>query len=289
MDHKHFRTTSPDITQQLSQDFGSTHDLLLVLENPLPRALSCLRIALTLCNNQSQSNANANANPTSTDYDCIEATRLSIAYVMLELNDPMESLQMAKRVYEKNGYEEGTINNRDNIASRILSRQRIATARLYACEAFCKVGNFKEAISALCDSQLDADDEEEEVVSEFKKETEAFLYTLNKLAYSLAGVKEGTLLQWSEEKTDDNDNPTLPVFNEAVSSLNVSASGLMASIDDVDAAEMHAKIALKSLSLIKDKSYDFARTATSVKKALLCCYLYKGDTSNAVEILQSLR
>ena len=253
-----------------------------MVENPLPRALSCLRIALTLCMNEDNK-----------DLDCIEATRLSIAYVMLELGDPIQSIEMAKLVYESDQKTttDGKTGNDNNIINAALSLHRKATARLYACEAFCKVGNPREAIIALSGQQLPTSNEGNDMIGDFRKGSPKSFTMLNELAYNLAHMKSSTSIDGmivAEEKAL-GDKTNIPKFSEAIGTLHVSLSALMANMDDIEAAEKHATIAWKSLSFTEINTLDLIRTEKSVKKALLYCYLYKGDTDKAIQLLYSMR
>jgi len=271
----------------LDPEIGSPNDLNQIESMLLPRALACLRIAITLCNNTH-----------APDFDCLEATRLSLAYVMLELNEPIECLEMARLVYNNNANDvEGTHENENddnNVLRKALSDRRKATAKLYACEAFCKIGNSKKAFETIFGTC-----EEEELEKELEKESLNSLMTLKQLAYELTCTLPSdeemhiieTCFNTSEEKEDLETLSLMmkrPTLNQAISSLRVSLSGLHASLDNVEAAERNAKLAMKNLEALGGSSVDIEPTARSVKKALLYCYLFKGDTDNTIQLLHSL-
>ena len=209
---------------------------------------------------------------------------------MLELNEPIESLEMAKLVYKGDGNNEDghdEENKGGNLVGTILSDQRKATARLYACEAFCKIGNPRKAYEAIFGPYDDDEIEDDDNESEYPDS----MNMLKKLAYDLACTsadtdEENEDVPSTEETPEHMMKP--PILNQAISCLRVSLSGLHASLDNVDAAERNARCALKNLESIEDTTLDVSGTIRSVKKALLYCYLFKGDTDNAMQLLHTL-
>lgn len=295
----------------LSQNLGSPDDTTQVTQNPLPRALSCLRVALTLCTNDV-------SNPIGKDMDCIEATRLSLAYVLLEMEEYVGALDMAMLVYGKNDVDQESYNNSNanrnsdatgsNIVRRSLSRRRKATARLYACEAYCRIGDTKEAVLVLCgEPPAVSEDNDSDIDTAQKWIGDAG----KKIAMDLAMViprDHGSNQRRREEENDcdndvDIDVSNSPRVNDAMTSFYVSVSGLMASLDDIVEAERHATHALRYLSSSVGASSASSTTndgtgnifagnltgkMASIKRALIYCYINQGDTDKAIKLLREM-
>ena len=101
-------------------------DLEVVKKTPLVRARTCLEISLHLINEAGGKDDHA-----------LASTRLALSYVLLELRDFARALKMAKAVID-----EGSLSNpsKSDVKGRSQLR-KIATARMYASEASCALGD----------------------------------------------------------------------------------------------------------------------------------------------------
>ena len=107
-----------------------------ISSNPLPRILSCLE--------EAQNHSNAMGDAECSDLDCFEAATLSLAYAKLEIKDAAGALDMCKVVLNSDNIAAFAKEDRSNYSSESLRRR--AMARLYACEAFCRLGDPNSAL-----------------------------------------------------------------------------------------------------------------------------------------------
>jgi hypothetical protein len=117
---------------------GSEEDLRNISTNPFPRILSCLEKA------QHLSNGLETGDDVYVDTDCFEASTLSLAYAKLEMKDAAGALEMCKLVLGSDDFATTAEEDRSNYTSESLRRR--AMARLYACEAFCRMGDPTSAL-----------------------------------------------------------------------------------------------------------------------------------------------
>ena len=120
-------------TSLLECTLGSEEDLRNISTNPLPRILSCLEKAQSL-----------SGGSTDADLDCFEAATLSLAYVKLEMNDAAGALEMCKVILGSDDIMAIAKEDRSSYTSESLRRR--AMARVYACEAFCRLGDPNSAL-----------------------------------------------------------------------------------------------------------------------------------------------
>jgi hypothetical protein len=125
-------------TSLIECNLGSEDDLRNISTNPFPRILSCLEKAQHLSSGLKEGQ---NMDP---DLDCFEAATLSLAYAKLELKDAAGALEMCKVVLGSDNIAAIAKEDRSNHTSESLRRR--AMARLYACEAFCRLGDPKSAL-----------------------------------------------------------------------------------------------------------------------------------------------
>ena len=125
-------------TSLIECNLGSDDDLCNISTNPFPRILSCLEKA------QHLSGGTKEGKYVDSDLDCFEAATLSLAYAKLELNDAAGALEMCKAILGSNDIAAIAKEDRTDYTSESL-RSR-AMARLYACEAFCRMGDPNSAL-----------------------------------------------------------------------------------------------------------------------------------------------
>lgn len=138
-------TTSSNDSIRLTNDtsliectLGSEDDLRNISTNPLPRILSCLEKA------QNLSSGSKEGKDVDADLDCFEASTLSLAYVKLELKDAAGALEKCKVILGSDNIAAVAKEDRSNYTSASLRRRSMA--RLYACEAFCRLGDPNSAL-----------------------------------------------------------------------------------------------------------------------------------------------
>lgn len=182
---------------------GSEEDILQLLRAPLQRALFCLSNALHLCTFNSK---DQDQNEGVIMHDNEEAIRILVAYVRLELGDPVVALNMAKSVL---------LNRSHNDPPTAISTKRKALAKLYACEALCCIGNAPAALQMILKSNMDSisDSEQRDPPAD----------PLEKLVDDMS---------WRMDKCD------------ARALVNVALGATFAVNGDLGKAENHAKVAL---------------------------------------------
>jgi tetratricopeptide (TPR) repeat protein len=116
--------------EDIAEVLGSPEDLKQVKRSPLIRARASFEHAL--------------GDTKSLGNEALSSARLTLAYVYLAFQDYAKALEMAKQVLTTSDL----FINTDNAASRLQAR-RVATARLYAAEASCALGESASAMQLL--------------------------------------------------------------------------------------------------------------------------------------------
>jgi hypothetical protein len=126
-------------------NIGGEEDLRNISTNPFPRIIACLYKA------QNLSNGLKVGEDVDVDVDSFEASTLSLAYAKLELNDAAGALEMCKFILGSDFVASSSVDDdQSNYTSESLRRR--AMARLYACEAFRRIGDPNSA-SMIVDSE----------------------------------------------------------------------------------------------------------------------------------------
>lgn len=260
-----------DRIPSFSHTLGSPDDLADVQKKPLHRALYCLEMAYQLCNSvPSPSSTLPNPNEAPDD-DCLEATLLALAYVNLELGDPVAALAAAREMLP-----EGSSNDDEGGPVVPERRRRRATARLYACEALCHVGDPSGALEMLCGEERrhadEGDDEEAEPRGAPSSTGPARRrgISLEKLVEDLSAARDG------EEREDSSNG------NDAECMANLAAAGASAASGDMDGAERRAQAALAS-------GVPGTRGVAIARRFVVYCMLCRGDVTGSMEVLREDR
>lgn len=124
-------------------NIGGEEDLRNISTNPFPRIMACLYKAQNLSNGLKVGE--------DVDVDSFEASTLSLAYAKLELNDATGALEMCKLIVGSDFVAASSVDDdQSNYTPESLRRR--AMARLYACEAFRRIGDPNSA-SMIVDSE----------------------------------------------------------------------------------------------------------------------------------------
>mmetsp|Transcript_60432 Transcript_60432/g.89655 ORF Transcript_60432/g.89655 Transcript_60432/m.89655 type:complete len:375 (+) Transcript_60432:139-1263(+) len=269
--------------------------------------------------------SNKKQNRMAVDEDCLEATRTALAYVKLEMNDPVMALQLCRLVLSN----PVPTTNSSSDWSRAVSLRRRATVRMYACEAISRVGNANDAMNFMLypgsskeDKSKDMEDYGDDDVSGAAKAMKD-LATLNDLARELVMLPTAASGDYNNNDHGDGNNIQQQMrFNEARIATQVSASGAAASAGDTQTANRYAALAFQHVSNSSNNvvvggpsnasssSYSSSSNSSSrennggssgggvgggasiiskrmAKKALMYCLLRKGDNENALAVLRS--
>jgi len=146
--------------------FGSNRDLTIASENPLQRASFCLQRAMRLSNANISAGVEKEDKPSSLHCSgdhCFETSVLSLAYVKLELERPNEALELCRLLLGSSA------NRPQNIDGEEVNRNR-AIAKVYSCEAMCRLGNSQGAIAAIFGYDHDIDRAVESLAEEILKD-----------------------------------------------------------------------------------------------------------------------
>ena len=214
-----------------------TDDLESVKKSPLLRARTCLDTALHLLNEGNR-----------TDVNGLASIQLALSYVLLELRDFGRALKMARAVI-------GDDTSMSDAATKTRYQLRkIATARMYASEAACAVGDAPGGMRFLVgDGQEDAFD---------------------RLASELGGV---TILVAA------NNVKGKARLAKAQSMVRSSASAASAVLGNLT----HARQLAMSAQAMEDAS-STARANSTARRALVYCMLREGNCGAAMSLLKSL-
>ena len=279
-DHQ-YRDNLTSAGSTLEPILGSSEDLIQVSSDPLPRAIFCLQRAMRLCHSGTNSDI-------INDKDCLESTLVTLAYVQLELNDPLAALGAARKVLDKpklyDKEKSSQLRNTDDNAflrrAKSLSLRRKATAQLYACEALCQLDNPSEAINILFGENSN---------SESGEGSSSSVTMLDDLACHLSSVPEDSpnhcQTSWERNRLID-----------ALCTVHVSASGCAAQAGDLQRAGAHVIhaaecVGRETIRQNVDSSSQPHELGTPTGRALLrrahlYCLLRAGNREGALEILR---
>jgi hypothetical protein len=214
-----------------------TDDLDAVKKAPLLRARTCLDTALHLLNEGG-----------CTDENGLASIQLALAYVLLELRDFGRALKMARAVIGEDASKS------DTATQNRYQLRKIATARMYASEASCAVGDAPGGMRFLVgDGQDDAFD---------------------RLASELGGV---TILVAA------NNVKGKARLARAQSMVRSSASAASAVLGNLT----HARQLAMSAQAMEDAS-STSRANSTARRALVYCMLREGNCGAAMSLLKSL-
>lgn len=222
--------------EEIEPNLASQEDLEQVNRNPLVRARACLEHALQFQPSLSSSE--------------LASARLSLAFVCLSFGCYGRALELSKLVLDSIEPSKDA----DEITQRLYHRQ-IATARMYAAEASCAIGELVDSMKYLVgDGKEDAFD---------------------RLATELAGVTLETA------STNDKGKRRLA---KAQAMVRSSACAVTAAMGNPQAAKQLAN----SANAMED-AYSTNRERSSARKALIYTLLREDQQSPALTLLLSLR
>ena len=264
----------------LESELGSAADLQQTSAHPVPRAFFCLRRAMDICLGQVQDHGVA-------DHECMESILLLLTYLYLEVGEPAQALEYCRSVLD------GTLrfpeeHYRTETPS-LASKRRVATAKLYECEALCLLQQAEEGMRALTDDKTDA-----RVLAKMgveapasgskdksaKKDVLSSLEELDSLTKDLAYLLPPSESTNEEGKSSDEatDDQVAAQFRlEAAKSIvHAVAAAAAASSDEPFLGNAHALCALRTT----------LSHTTGARKTLLYCLLKEGKVHQALELLQ---
>jgi len=246
--------------EELVTTLGSPEDLEQVQRNPLLRARVALERAIL--------QENKHGDPL--EADALVAARLSLAYVYLAFGEPRRALAMAQLVAEV--VEGQLLEDEDKAkadaantdatntgggsgpALQRLRRRQAATARMYAAEASCALGELNPAMSYLVgDGRSDAFD---------------------RMASDLSGVTMETASTSTKGKRR---------LAKAQAMVRSSAGSVTAALGNPAAKQL-----ANSATAMED-AYLANRERSPARRALIYTLLREGNHSTALSMLMSLR
>lgn len=216
-------------------------DLDAVKKSPLIRARTCLETSLHLLKLSGGA-----------DDDALASTGLSLSYVLLELRDFARALKMAEFVIED--AKKKAPPSKSNPEGRAELR-KIATARMYASEASCALGEAQAGMRCLVGDGKD----------------DAF----DRLASELVGVTMEIAAKDMKGKAR---------LARAQSMVRSSASAASAVQGNIGPAKQLAM----SAQAMENASSSSSRDGSSARKALIYCMLREGNNGAALSLLKSL-
>jgi hypothetical protein len=198
----------------------------------------------------------------------MESALLLTAYLYLEVGDPAQALPHCRSVLD------GTLRFPEEHyrteAPSAASRRRVATAKLYECEALCLLQQAEEGLRALGaarDKSAKGD-----VLSSLEE-----LDSLTKdLAYLLTPSESTDEEGKSSDEAADDRVAAQMRLDAAKSIVHAVAAAAAASSDQPSLGRAHAMCALKTT----------LSEATGARKTLLYCLLKEGKVHQALELLQ---
>lgn len=241
VDRAIFTDDTSIVHEDIEPVLGSPEDFDQVKRNPLFRALSCFDHVL-----QFESSISA---------DALASARLSKAYVCLAFSNYKLALELSKLVLASTD----TFNDVDDGTRRLYKRQQ-ATARMYAAEATCALGDVEEGMRFL-------------MVEDGTKDANH----LDCLASDLAGV--------ALVGSSSNNTTSKLRLAKAQAMVQSSASAINAVNGNQQTAKQLATSALEIADTYfssTNQEYSFAR------RALLYTLLREGNTQKALSLLMSL-
>jgi hypothetical protein len=240
----------PDIGL-LAPHLGSPQDLDQLMQNPLPRARAAFETALHFMKTEDDDGDQKNTTSfTSTDRLAEISARVSLSYIGLEMKDYVSALDYAQQALEQGeqGVTDEMMSTLDT-AGRTLWQRQQATARMYASEAACVLGDAMNSIKYLVgDGKNDAFD---------------------RLAVELGGV---TLEMASRDASGKKR------LAKAQAMVRCSASAATACLGNLSAAK---QLAMSAQAMTREGSY--------ATRALVYCMLQEGNRGAALKLLTSAR
>ena len=222
----------------ITEVLGTEGDINEVQANPLSRARAALGVALKLFEGAVETDASGFA-----------STRLAMSYVCLEYRDFQAALDYAKHILEI-GHEKA---DASDIVGRSLWQRQQATARMYAAEASCALGDAVGSMRFLVGDGKD----------------DAF----DRLASALGGVTLEIAASSGQGKAR---------LARAQAMVRSSASAASAGLGNLAAAKQLAVSAQAMEGAYSaDKSY--------ARRALVYCMLREGNCGAALSVLRSAR
>lgn len=234
--------------EEPSSDVDGSDDMEKVKKNPLIRAQACLETSFHLLQQEKDS---------APDIHALTSTELALSYVSLELRDYSRALKMAKLVIDGDApkAEPSSPNNKSETSTENRGELRkIATARMYASEASCALGDAPAGMRFLVgDGQDDAFD---------------------RLASELGGVTMKTAATNIKGKTR---------LARAQSMVRSSASAASAVLGNIGPAK---QLAMSAQAM--EDAYSSSREGSTARRALVYCMLREGNNGAALSLLKSL-
>lgn len=217
-------------------------DLDAVKKSPLLRARTCLETSLRLLKESG-----------GTDDAALASTGLSLSYVLLELRDFARALKMAEFVIEDAKTKPVPPSKHDPKGRAEL--RKVATARMYAAEASCALGEAQAGMRCLVGDGKD----------------DAF----DRLASELGGVTMEIAAKSMQGKAR---------LAKAQSMVRSSASAASAVLGNIGPAKQLAM----SAQAMENASSSSSRDGSTARKALIYCMLREGNNGAALSLLKSL-
>jgi hypothetical protein len=235
----------------LAQDIGSPQDVEQLALNPLPRARMAFEMALHVMKDDDGKNNGWDKNKkmvlTGTERLAEVSAIVSLSYIGLEMKDYPNALGYAQEALQQTQQSRDEIMRTLDAAGRSLWQRQQATARMYASEAACVLGDATSSIKYLVgDGKNDAFD---------------------RLAVELGGV---TL------ETASRDTHGKQRLAKAQAMVRCSASAASACLGNMSAAK---QLAMSAQAMSREGSY--------ATRALVYCLLQEGNRSAALKLLTS--
>lgn len=219
---------------------AASNDLQAVKERPLMHARACLELTLHLLLKEEGDR----------DLHALASARLSLSYVSLELRNFDIALDMAKLVIEQD--EKSTTKETD--AKRRMEKRQAATARMYAAEASCALGDAAAGMRYLVGDGQD--------------------HAFNRLASELGGVTIEVAATNGKGKAR---------LAKAQSMVRSSASAASAILGNIGPAK---QLAMSAQAM--EDAYSGSRERSTARKALIYCMLREGNCGAALTLLKTL-
>lgn len=225
----------PEVSEEtLVTEIASKEDIEQINRVPELRARFCLERVIEY-------------NP---DASVLVSARLSLAFTLLAFREYRKVLEVARQVIDAPDPQAEP----HDLAFRV-HRRRIATARLYAAEASCALGEAAEARSLLVgDGKGDA---------------------IDRLASDLGGVTLETAAVNGKGKRR---------LARAQTMVRSCASAATAAMGNSTTAK---QLAMQAQAM--EDAYESNREKSSARRALVYCLLREGDHSAALSLLRSMR
>lgn len=239
---------------------GSSQDIEQLEQNPLPRAKECLQQCLLLLSgNKTKRNKRQDL--------VLLSARLSMSYIFLNERNYPKALEYADLVLNSSGIQNNVVtvtasDDSDNSSATIVQstiQRQLATARMYASEASCAMGDMARSMSYLLAENGSND-------------------AIDKLASNLAGVTLEVASNHPQGKAR---------LAKAQAMVRCNASAVTANLNHLAPAKQLAMSAqamegaYMSSSSGGEESY--------AKRVLIYCMLREGNSEAALTLLRSTR